>query len=129
MRDERNNGAEPLWLARVHVTLKPVVNDPQGLAIAGGLRQMGYAGVEGVRAGKYLEVRLHAPDEATALRLAGEMSERLLANTVIENYRCRVEPLSDEGVPERDRLELLPDPVDEPPSTNRDPVDFGKLER
>jgi len=81
-----------------------------------------------VRAGKYLEVQLHAPDEATALRLAGEMSERLLANTVIENYRCRVEPLTDEGSSERDRLELLPDPPDEPPATNRDPVGFGKLE-
>ena len=89
MRDQAN---EQVWLARVYVTLKPVVNDPQGLAIAGGLRTMGYDMVEDVRAGKYLEVRLRAPDERTALHLAGEMSDRLFANTVIEDYRCGVEP-------------------------------------
>ena len=83
---------EQVWLARVYVTLKPVVNDPQGLAIAGGLHTMGYDTVEDMRAGKYLEVRLRAPDEATALRLVEEMSDRLLANTVIEDYRCEVEP-------------------------------------
>ena len=83
---------EQVWLARVYVTLKPVVNDPQGLTIAGGLHTMGYDMVEDVRAGKYLEVRLRAPDRQTALRLAEEMSDRLLANTVIENYRCEVEP-------------------------------------
>ncbi len=83
---------DQVWLARVWVTLKPTVNDPQGLAIAEGLHTMGYGGVEEVRAGKYLEVRLRAPDEGTALRLAEEMSDRLLANTVIENYRCEVEP-------------------------------------
>lgn len=83
---------EPVWLARVYVTLKPVVNDPQGLAIAAGLHNLGYTSVEEVRAGKYLEVRLRAADEQTALRLAEEMSDRLLANTVIENYRCAVEP-------------------------------------
>ncbi|MDP9372779.1 MAG: phosphoribosylformylglycinamidine synthase subunit PurS [Chloroflexota bacterium] len=83
---------DQVWLARVWVTLKPTVNDPQGLAIAEGLHTMGYSGVEEVRAGKYLEVRLRAPDEGTALRLAEEMSDRLLANTVIENYRCEVEP-------------------------------------
>ena len=83
---------DQIWLARVYVTLKPVVNDPQGLAIAGGLHNMGYEMVEDVRAGKYLEVRLRAPDQGTALRLVEEMSDRLLANTVIENYRCEVEP-------------------------------------
>ncbi|HET8628155.1 MAG TPA: phosphoribosylformylglycinamidine synthase subunit PurS [Thermomicrobiales bacterium] len=83
---------ERVWLARVYVTLKPVVNDPQGLAIADGLHTMGYGCVEGVRAGKYLEVRLRAPDEATARRLAEEMSDRLLANTVIEDYRCEIGP-------------------------------------
>ena len=84
--------SDKVWLARVWVTLKPTVNDPQGLAIAGGLHNMGYEMVEDVRAGKYLEVRLRAPDQGTALRLAEEMSDRLLANTVIENYRCEVEP-------------------------------------
>jgi phosphoribosylformylglycinamidine synthase subunit PurS len=89
--------AERIWLAHVYVTLKTVVNDPQGLAIAEGLRTMGYEGVEDVRAGKYLQVRLRAADEATALRLAEEMSDRLLANMVLEDYRCTVEPLDAAG--------------------------------
>ncbi len=80
------------WLAHVYVTLKTVVNDPQGLAITDGLHTMGYAGVEDVRAGKYLQVRLNAPSVEEAQRLAEEMSDRLLANTVIENYRCVIEP-------------------------------------
>jgi len=87
------NGADSAtWLAHVYVTLKTVVNDPQGLAIADGLHMMGYAGVEDVRAGKYLQVRLNAPSAGEAQRLAEEMSDRLLANTVIENYRCVIEP-------------------------------------
>ncbi|HLH21025.1 MAG TPA: phosphoribosylformylglycinamidine synthase subunit PurS [Chloroflexota bacterium] len=76
-----------MWLARIHVTLKPVVNDPQGLAVMGGLHQLGYTGVESVRLGKYLEVRLAAPDRAAAERQVDEMCRRLLANPVIEDYR------------------------------------------
>ena len=82
-----------MWLARIHVTLKPVVNDPPGLAVMGGLRQLGYAGVESVRLGKYLEVRLAAPDRATAESQVDEMCRRLLANPVIEDYRYTVEAL------------------------------------
>ena len=73
-------------LARIHVTLKPGVNDPQGLAIAGGLRQLGFAGVEGVRAGRYLEVQLEAPDRGAAGQAVEAMCQRLLANPVIERY-------------------------------------------
>jgi len=87
-----NSAGGATWLAHVYVTPKTVVNDPQGLAIADGLHTMGYAGVEDVRAGKYLQVRLNAPSAEEAQRLAEEMSDRLLANTVIENYRCVIEP-------------------------------------
>lgn len=75
------------WLARVIVTLKPVVNDPQGLAVTVGLHNLGYAGVESTRVGKYLEVRLAAPDEAAARAQVDEMCRRLLTNPVIEQYR------------------------------------------
>jgi phosphoribosylformylglycinamidine synthase subunit PurS len=75
------------WLARIDVTLKAVVNDPQGLAVMGGLHQLGYASVENVRIGKYLEVRLNAPDRAAAAAQIDEMCRRLLANPVIEDYR------------------------------------------
>jgi phosphoribosylformylglycinamidine synthase subunit PurS len=77
-------------LARIRVTLKPGVNDPQGLAIAGGLRQLGFAGVEGVRAGRYLEVSLDAADEQAAAQAVEAMCQRLLANPVIERYDYQI---------------------------------------
>ncbi len=79
------------FLARVYVTLKPTVNDPQGLTIMGGLRSLGFDGVEEVRAGKFLTMRLHAPDRAAAEAQLDEMCRRLLANPVIESYRYEVE--------------------------------------
>ena len=79
------------WLARIHVLLKPVVNDPQGQAIHGGLRSLGFTAVERVRAGKYFEVLVDAPDAAEATRQADEMCRKLLANPVIEDYRVDVE--------------------------------------
>ncbi len=82
------------WLARVHVTLKPVVNDPQGLAVLGGLRQLGYGDVTSVRLGKYLEVGLSAPDQPAAAAQVDEMCRRLLANPVIEDYRYTLEPVA-----------------------------------
>ena len=54
------------FLARVYVSLKPTVNDPQGLTIADGLRALGFLEVEGVRAGKFLEVRLTADSTESA---------------------------------------------------------------
>lgn len=82
-----------MWLAKVHVTLKPVVLDPQGLAVQGGLRTLGFDTVQSVRAGKYLEIKLEAPNEAEAERLVKEMCTKLLANPVIEDYRMEVAPI------------------------------------
>jgi phosphoribosylformylglycinamidine synthase subunit PurS len=79
-----------MWLAKVHVTLKPVVLDPQGQAVHGGLRQLGFDGVKSVRAGKYLEIKLDAPDREEAERLVREMCTKLLANPVIEEYSLEV---------------------------------------
>ncbi len=78
------------YRAEIHVTLKPTVNDPQGLAIRGGLRALGYDGVETVRAGKFIEVWLEADSPVEAQRLADEMSDRLLANPVIEDYAAAI---------------------------------------
>jgi phosphoribosylformylglycinamidine synthase len=78
-------------LAKVHVMLLPGVNDPQGLAIAGGLHSLGFAGVEGVRAGRYFEIRLKDADRAAAEREVERMCQQLLANTVIESYRFEVD--------------------------------------
>jgi len=79
-----------MWLAKVHVTLKPVVLDPQGQAIQGGLHQLGFEGVKSVRAGKYIEIKLEAADRAEAEQLVNEMCAKLLANPVIEEYRLEV---------------------------------------
>ena len=79
-----------MWLAKVYVTLKPVVNDPQGITIQGALHNLGFASVKGVRAGKYFEVRLEAPDKAEAERAVADMCARLLANPVIEDFRFEV---------------------------------------
>lgn len=80
------------WLARIHVTLKPVVLDPQGDAVLGGLHQLGFDSVSSVRVGKYLEISLAAPDQAAAESAVTQMCARLLANPVIESYRYSVEP-------------------------------------
>ena len=79
-----------MWLAKVYVTLKPVVNDPQGLAIKGGLHQLGFESVQDVRAGKYLEIRLDQPSKEAAEEAVAEMCRKLLANPVIEDYRFDV---------------------------------------
>ncbi|HEV8192391.1 MAG TPA: phosphoribosylformylglycinamidine synthase subunit PurS [Ktedonobacterales bacterium] len=83
--------ATATWLARIHVTLKPVVLDPQGDAVLHGLHQLGYADVSSVRVGKYLEVRLTATSAEAAGEAVRQMCERLLANPVIESYNYEVE--------------------------------------
>ena len=84
-----------MFLARVYVTLKPTVNDPQGLTIRGGLRSLGFDTVESVRAGKYLEIKIDAPEEATAKERVTEMCRKLLANPVIEDFRFELEEQPD----------------------------------
>ncbi|MGO8946332.1 MAG: phosphoribosylformylglycinamidine synthase subunit PurS [Ktedonobacterales bacterium] len=86
----------PLWLARIQITLKPVVLDPQGEAILNGLHQLGFAGVSSVRAGKYLEVELAAESEEYAATSVRQMCEKLLANPVIERYDFTVEASRDQ---------------------------------
>ncbi len=76
-----------MYLARVYVTLKPTVNDPQGLTIRGGLHALGFSDVSSVRAGKYMELRIEAPDRAAAEAQVTEMCRKLLANPVIEDFR------------------------------------------
>ncbi len=74
------------YRAEVTVMLKPLVNDPPGLAVRDGLHSLGFDGVEAVRVGKRLEVTLAAPDAAAAERQVREMCEQLLANPVIEEF-------------------------------------------
>ena len=72
--------------AKIKVTLKQGVLDPQGKAIEGALGSLGFAGVDHVRQGKYFEIDLAETDRARALAAAKSMCDKLIANTVIENY-------------------------------------------
>ena len=83
------------YLAEVFVSLKPVVNDPQGLAIRDGLRSLGYADVEAVRAGKYLRVTLEAKSSDEAHAQVTRMCDQLLTNPVMETYQISVTALAD----------------------------------
>ncbi len=82
-----------MYLAKVYVTLKPTVNDPQGLTIKGALQTLGFWQVQSVRAGKYIEIRLAGNDLRHADEQVQEMCRKLLANPVIENFRFEIEEL------------------------------------
>lgn len=76
--------------ARVHVTLKPGVLDPQGKAIGNALHSLGFHGVGDVRQGKVIELELAETDRKKAEAAVDEMCKKLLANTVIENYAVEI---------------------------------------
>jgi phosphoribosylformylglycinamidine synthase PurS subunit len=76
--------------ARVTVTLKSGILDPQGKAIEGALRSLGIGGVGSVRQGKVFDIEVEASDQARAEAALKDAAEKLLANTVIENYRIEV---------------------------------------
>ena len=82
-----------MYLAKVHITLKPTVSDPEGQTIKGGLETLGFEGIESVRAGKYLQIRLDGESESAAAGAVGEMCDKLLANPVIEDYAIELIPL------------------------------------
>ena len=79
------------FVARVYVSLKPSVNDPQGRTIADGLKALGFAEVDRVRAGKYIEIFLDAANAEAAGRRVDAMCDQLLANPVIEVFRLEIE--------------------------------------
>ena len=79
------------FLARVDVSLKPTVNDPEGLTIRGALHSLGFEAVDSVRAGKYMEIALEAGNEDEAEKQVTEMCRKLLANPVIEDFRFELE--------------------------------------
>ena len=76
--------------AKIKVTLKNGVLDPQGKAIEHALGSMGFSGVNGVRQGKFFEVDLAETDKAKAQAALSQMCEKLIANTVIENYEIEL---------------------------------------
>jgi phosphoribosylformylglycinamidine synthase subunit PurS len=85
--------------ARVTVTLKNGVLDPQGKAIEGALKSLGVAGVASVRQGKVFDIELEAGDATKAEATLKEAAEKLLANTVIENFRVEVTAVATQAEP------------------------------
>jgi phosphoribosylformylglycinamidine synthase subunit PurS len=79
------------YVARVRITLKPVVLDPQGDTVLAALHQLDFPGVSSVRVGKYLEISLQAENLEDASSLVRRMCDQLLANPVIERYDFTVE--------------------------------------
>jgi phosphoribosylformylglycinamidine synthase len=77
--------------AKVYVTLKKGVLDPQGKTIKQALEHLEFKGIEDVRLGKYIEITLNSKSETEAKKEIKDMCEKLLANTVIEDYRFEIE--------------------------------------
>ena len=84
-----------MFLAKIYITLKTSVNDPQGLTIKGGLYNLGFDSVNSVRAGKYMEINVNETDRAKAEEQAKGMCEQLLANPIIEDFRFELEEIKD----------------------------------
>lgn len=80
-----------MFKATVYVTVKQNVLDPQGVAVQGALHSMGFNEVGKVRIGKYMELEVDAANRAEAEDRVREMCEKLLANTVVEDYRFELE--------------------------------------
>ena len=82
-----------MYQASIYVTLKPTVNDPQGLTVLSSLRRLGFEDAADVRVGKYLLVNIDAAGRAEAERTVTEMCQKLLANPVIEDFRFDLEEI------------------------------------
>ena len=78
-------------LARIHITLKKDVLDPQGKVIANSLSNLGFEGIQSVRQGKYIEIMMDGEDKNSATTKLNEMCEKLLANLVIEDYSVEID--------------------------------------
>ena len=78
-------------LAKIHITLKKDVLDPQGKVIANSLSDLGFDGIQSVRQGKYIEIILDGDDKNVATTKLNQMCEKLLANLVIEDYSVEID--------------------------------------
>ena len=83
-----------MYQARIHITLKPTVNDPQGVTVLSSLHRLGFISADDVRVGKYLMVNSNESDRAKAEATATEMCQKLLANPVIENFQFELEEMA-----------------------------------
>ena len=82
-----------MYQARIYITLKSTVNDPQGITVLSSLHRLGFGKAEDVRVGKFLLVNVTEPDRAKAEQSVTEMCQKLLANPVIEEFRFDLEEM------------------------------------
>ena len=82
-----------MYRAKIYVTLKPTVNDPQGLTVLGGLKNLGFSSIDEVRVGKYLEVRVDEAERSRAELTITDICQKLLCNPVIEEFRFELDEL------------------------------------
>lgn len=82
-----------MFLAKIYVTLKPKVNDPEGYTIMSSLKSLGFKSISGIRTGKYFEVRINETNRSLAESQIEEMCDKLLANPVIEEYMFELSEL------------------------------------
>ena len=90
-----------MYFAKVYVTLKPTVNDPQGLTVLATLRNLGFTAAADVRVGKYLELHIDSLDRSQAETQVHEMCRELLSNPVIEEYCFDMEEVLQATEPQR----------------------------
>ncbi|MBI1805035.1 MAG: phosphoribosylformylglycinamidine synthase subunit PurS [Ignavibacteriae bacterium] len=83
-----------MYLARITVTLRKSILDPQGKAVHHALESLGLRSVEDVRIGKFMELRIHSPSEVEARTITDEACKKLLANPVMEDYFFSLERVS-----------------------------------
>ncbi len=84
-----------MFLAKIYVTLKPTVNDPQGETVLGALKSLGFNSVDSVRVGKYMELKVAEGERKQAERRVREMCDKLLANPVIEEFHFELQEMPD----------------------------------
>ena len=82
-----------MFLAKIYISLKSSVNDPEGITIQSSLSQLGFESVTSVRSGKYLEIKISEQKKEIAEKKIQEMCDKLLSNPVIETYKFDLDPL------------------------------------
>ena len=82
-----------MYLAKIKITLRKSILDPQGKAVEHSIKSLGYDNVEDTRIGKYIELRISASSEEEAKKIVKEVSDKLLANPVMEDYEYELESL------------------------------------
>ncbi len=83
-----------MFQARIHITLKPTVNDPQGITVLSSLHRLGFDSAGDVRIGKYLLVNIDETDQEKAEAAITAMCQQLLANPVIEDFKFDLEEMA-----------------------------------